>query len=257
MIDCRNIAFSPELSQERIARAQEILGTKEAERILCFGSFLFGANRTEISQTLGLAPGSVRSIIRAVHQHGLPAFEDRRRATSSFRPPVQPELPSPRVQITEQEVIVDFGAPEKALRISRRNPLQLRAILLSMLNSGLLAKREVADLLELTPEHTGNLARKLEEEDLSALIDKRKGQQRDYRVTPEVKGKLIQEYVSEVAVQGKATSVQLSEDLSKHHQLYLPERTIRHHVQKLGLAAIEPDLHELLTNLKKTPPLDA
>ncbi len=192
MIDCHRLALSPPLAQNRIARAQEILGQKETERLLCFGAYLLGANRTEIAETLDRPPGSVRSIVRAVHQHGLPAFEDRRRATSSFRPPAEPEPPAVRVHLTDQEVLVDFGVPAHPLRISRRNPLQLRAVLLSLLNSGLLAKREVGELLDLTPRHTGDLAQKLQQEDLPALSDKRKGPQKDYRVTPEVKGQLIQ-----------------------------------------------------------------
>lgn len=251
MIDCRHITFSPQLAQNRVAKAQEVLGAKETERLLCFGAYLLGANRTEIAETLDLAPGSVRSIVRAVHQRGLPAFEDRRRTASSFRPPPPPERPSVRVHLTDQEVLVDFGVPGPPLRISRHNRLQLRAVLLSLLNSGLLPKKTVADLLDLTPRHTGDLAQRLEEEDLSALRDKRTGPQRDYRVTPEVKGQLIQEYVSKVAVQGRATSVQLSQALREHHQLVLPERTIRHHVQKLGLRSIQPHLHEFLAGLKK------
>jgi len=251
MIDCRELTFSPQLSEQRIAKAEEILGPNETQRVLCFALSLLGADRTKISQTLDLPPGSVRSVIRAVHHHGLPALEDRRRSTSSFLAPSQPESPSVQVQATEKEVVVDLGASENALRVPQQNRLQLRAILLSMLNSGLLPKKEVAGLLGLTPEHTSNLARRLQEEDLAALIDKRKGQQKDYRVTPKTKAKLIQEFVSEVAVRGEATSKQLCEDLKQKHQLILPERTVRHHVQKLGLKSIKPDLHEFLTSLKK------
>jgi len=252
-VDCRNLDFSTGLSEERIARAEELFGAKILQRVLCLGLYLLGVNRTQVSEALGIAPGSVRSILRALHQQGLPAFEDRRRRRSSFLPPESKALPL-RVEATEEWVVVQCGLPENALRIQRQHGGQVRAVLLSLLNSGLLSTQEVARVLELTPAHTRQLAQKLEREGLPAVIDQRRGQQQDYRFTPEVKAEVIQQFVLDVLVEGKATGAQLCQHLRERCQLSVPERSVRHHVRTLGLKSLADSLPALLAAAKKNSP---
>jgi len=100
------------------------------------------------------------------------------------------------------------------------------------------------------------LAEKLQEEDILALIDKRQGQQKDYRFTPEIKAELIQQFILDIVSEGKTTGKQLSQRLQKRCQFILPERSIRYYVKKLGLKTIKRSLPELLTEVKKTPRVD-
>lgn len=251
MINCRDLVFSTELSQQRIDRAEQVFSVRVIERFICFSMYLLGGNRTMISEVTELPHGSVRSIIRALQRDGLSAFEDRRQRTSSFLPPPQPKVPPLRLYAEGEYVVVDLGIPGGLLKIPRQNNLQIRTVILSLLNSGLLSKKTVATFLGLTPVHTQNLAQKLQEEDISALIDKRKGQQKDYRFTPEIKAELIQQFVLDIVSQGKTTGKQLSQGLQKRCQFILPERSIRQHVQKLGLEAIKQSLPELLAEAKK------
>ena len=251
MLDCRDVTFSTKLSEQRITRALPVLGKRAIQQILCFALYLLGVNRRLISEALDIPPGSIRSVLRALHKTGLPALEDRRRRTSSFLPP--PEAKSAPVTLREHDqwVVVDLGVPERTVRIPRQNPVQVRAVLLSMVNSGLLSKRAVAEHLGLTWEHIHSLARKLHDEGITALLDKRKGQQQDYRFTPEVKAELIQQFVLDVVVEGRTTSMQLSERLLERCQFVLSDRSIRYHMKKLGLNDIKRSLPELLTAARK------
>jgi len=120
-----------------------------------------------------------------------------------------------------------------------------------MLNSGLLSRKDVAAFLDLSSVHTGNLAQRLQDEDIPAVIDKRRGQQKEYRFTPEVKAELIQQYVLEVLLEGKTAGKQLSERLRERCQFILPERSIQYHVEKLGLEKLKKSLPELMEAAKK------
>jgi len=242
--------FSARLSEQRVARVAEVFDTKVVRRILCFALYLLGANRARLSEALGMPPGSVRSLLRMLHNDGLPALEDRRR-TSSFLPRADPPPAALRLSQTEESVVVELGHPQQCLVLPRQNRLQVRAVLLSLLHSGLLTRTDVAEVLELTPGHTQTLAKELYQGGLTVLLDRRQGQQTDYRFTPAVKAELIQQFVLDLVVEGKATGAQLSQHLQERCQLALSERSIRDHVNKLGLNRLCESLPDLLAATKK------
>jgi transposase len=251
MIDCQRIDFSQKLCQERYARIKSVLGPAVVRRILCFALYLLGATRKTISDALKVPPGSVRTTIRAIQQGGLPAFEDRRRRSSSFQPQPESELPQIILQGTEKDIRITDRALE--IRILRQNPLQSKVVLLTFLDNGLVSTRDVAEVLHLSPAQVLNLARSMKEEDVHALIDKRRGPQRDYRFEPEVKAELIQQFVLDTVLEGHTSSQKLADHLEERSQLALSPRSIRLHLKKLGLDKIKKSLPALLAEVKKTP----
>lgn len=192
LIDCQNLRFSPGLAENRIDQAQQTLGANVVQRILCFALYLLGVNRKAIAQLLSIPLETAKSIIKAVNRDGLGALEDRRRRFSTFLPRVQTE-PAP-ITLREEEdyVAVDLGVGGRCLKLSRQDPLQLKIVLLSMLNNDLLQKRSVAEALKLTPSHTTTLAQRLSEEGARSLVDRRQGQKQEYRVPAPVKAELVQ-----------------------------------------------------------------
>lgn len=198
-----------------------------------------------------MSPETVKSFLRTVQQHGLPALEDRRRGTSSFLP--EANAPSTtKVKVYEQGdwVVVDFGLPDNLLRLPRDNSLQVRVVLLSLLDSGLLQRKEVAECLRWSGVHTSNQAKRLQQEGVSCLLDKR-GQKKDYVIDAEVKGEIIQQFVLDLIRGGKTSGKQLSEELDERCGMRLSERSIRHHLEKLGLSGIRRSLPSLIEKLKK------
>ena len=251
MTNSRSISFSDTLSHQRMTRARKILGAKVVNRIICFALYLLGVDRETIARGQKTPAGTVKSIIRAVLHGGLPAFEDRRRSTSGFLPLRQPKAPEVTVSVEKDSIIVDLGN-SRQIRIPRKNSQQAKAILLTMFNSGLLKSGEVAEALDITTAHVLNLARGLNTDGIPALIDKRQGQQQEYRFPPEVKSEVIQQFVVDIVVEGRTSGRLLSERLQARCNLSLPERSIRHHVKELGLARIKRTLPPLLEAVKKT-----
>ena len=252
LIDCRNLAFSPHLAQDRMQRAQQLLGVNVVQRFLCFALYLLGVNRGAIGQAVEIPAETAKSIIKAITKDGLRALEDRRHSMSPFLPQSRPQPAPITLQRAEEHIVVDFGVEGRRLEIPRQNVLQIRVILLSMLNSSLLSNHQVAEVIGLTPAHTATLARRLEHEDIFALIDKRQGQKSDYRVTPAVKAELVQQFVVDAIAHGRVSSEAISAELKDRCQMTVPARTVRHHLASLGLPAIRNSLPQLLAAVKKT-----
>ena len=235
-----------------MALAQESFGVGVIRRILCFALYLLGRNRSAIGRTLGIPPDTAKSIIKAVNSVGLEAFEDRRRSSSGSRPPVPPQRLSITLQEDAGHVVVDFGFPDTHIKLSRQDPLQIKTVLLSMFNSGLLSKRQVAAAIQLTLSHTAVLARRLREQGALSLVDRRQGQQQDFVVTSRVKAELIQQFAVDVITSGRTSSSAISERIKERCSIVIPDRTVRHHLSRMGLKGIKRSLPQLVTAVKKT-----
>jgi len=232
-------------------RAQQLLGANVVQRFLCFALYLMGVNRSAIGQALDIPAETAKSIVKAMTNDGLSALEDRRRSVSTFLPQSLPQPTPITLREADERIIVDFGVEGRQMVIPRQNVLQIRAVLLSMLNSGLLSNHQVAEGIGLTPTYTATLAHRLEHEDISALIDKRQGQKSDYRVTPEVKAELVQQFVMDAVAHRKVSSEGISAALNDRCQMTVPARTVRHHLARIGLLTIKHTLPKLLAAAKK------
>lgn len=252
LIDCQHLSSSPRLSEHRIDQAQQRLGLAVVQRILCFALYLLGVNRKAIAQLLGIPLETAKSIIKAVNRDGLEALEDRRRRFSTFLPKVQPEPARITLRDEEDHVVVDLGVGDRSLKLSRRDPLQLKIVLLSMLNNNLLLKRDVAETLTLTPSHTKTLARRLSEEGARSLVDRRQGQKQEYRVPTPVKAELVQQFAVDIITSGQTSGSKISTELKKRCNISVPARTVRHHLAQMGLREIKQSLPQLLAGVKKT-----
>ena len=195
-------------------------------------------------------------MLKALHRDGLVALEDRRRRRSTFLPPAAPQPPPLRLLHQPQHVEVDLGAGRTPLKLSREDPLQLRIVLLSMLNDGLLSKPQAAKAMALTPPRTAALARQLAQAGAASLRDQRVGQKQDYRVTPTVKAELIQQFALDVMTGSRASGQAIAAQLQHRCRITVAARTVRHHLAELGLSKIKHSLPELVAAVKKTPATD-
>lgn len=251
-MSCQNLKFDATLSQQRIDRAMQIFGISVVRRILYFSLYLLGVTRTTIARLLEVPPDSVKTTIKNIHRNGIPAFEDRRFRNSAFLPQAQQILPL-KVTVTFKGEWIDigFGKEEQKLRISRNNKLQYRALLLTMLNSGLLSTKQTSVYLELSEVQTRTLAKNLQEKDISSILDKRQGQKNDYVFNLETKAEMIQQYIANLLNKKKTSSQALSEDLKERCNLNLSSRTIRLHINKMGFSKIKKTLPALIDTIKK------
>ena len=84
-MNCDQFDFSPARSQTRLHQARALFGERIVNRILAWALFLLGASKPMICSTLGLKPGSLRTLLYRLQHQGLGALEDRRCKTSTFK----------------------------------------------------------------------------------------------------------------------------------------------------------------------------
>jgi hypothetical protein len=254
MPDCQNLDFSPTLSAKRMANAELTSSVPALKRLLCFALFLLGANRSAIARSLYLPLDTAKSVVKTLQRDGLSALEDRRRRHSSFLPP-PPQSSSPKIDLSRQDDghVIQLGSPSLTITVAHENSLQLRTLLLTFLQNGLLTKEQAAAQLGLSAGHAVHLAQALHEKDAGVLIDKRQGQQDPYRVDRDMMRFIIEQFIIDLVSEGTTSGKELCQHLHERCGVELKERTARHHMGKLGLIELKRTLPQKLSDLKKTP----
>ncbi len=250
-LDCQNINFSQHNSERRITWACNIVGAKIVYRIICYALYLLGASRLSLSSILKMPPDTIKSLIKRIQQYGISAFEDRRSKEPSIISISQTKSSKASVTIEGQWVTINCGTENQAFRIAAKNSLQVKVILLSMYSEGLLSLEEISKALDLSASHISKLTRQLQASDVESLLDRRKGQQQEFLFTPEIKAELIQQFVLDTVSYGKASGEAITDHLQSRCNIKLSPRSIRYHMEKLGLSNIKKSLPELLERVKK------
>ena len=255
-INCQNVLFSPELASNRITHACQLFGTGVVRRVICWGLYLLGVDRTSISRILHIRLDTAKSLLKAIQRDGLPALEDRRRNSSSFLPTTVESPPEITVHQSDVQVVIRLNNIQQ-IAIPKSNPLQLRIVILSLLKNQLISADKAAKAITLSVSQVQNLARQLDHNDANELLDKRRGQLVEYRMTPRIKAELIQQFVVDIVSKGRTSGRQIAAELDQRCQVQVSERTIRQHLINLGLPSIKNSLPKLLSAVKKTPEHDS
>jgi hypothetical protein len=254
-MDCQDIVFSQKQSQKRIDKALRILPSQMLKKFLFFALYLLGARLNAIASLVEMPEKSGKTTISRVMKDGIPAFHDRRQSAkiNGLHIPT-PQKPQASVLIEEDYCAITFGNMEHQLKIPQNHQIHLRSVLLSLLQADLLSVHTVSSVLGITAAHCRELSAKLASNDIpEVLIDKRQGQKQDFLVDLSVKAELIQHFAAR-AVTGHSTSSQaLTELINDKKKTTISSRTIRWHMNKLGLMKIKKTLPKLVRDLKKTP----
>ena len=249
MLNCPyTLAFSTTFRTKRLEKAYSILGINVVKRIIGFVLFLLGAKREDIAQYLDVPFGTFLSFLTRVEKYGLNAFEDRRKSQAVAQQKLETSL---SLIVQEKEVPIQLAPGHSSIDIPADNSLQAKVVLLTFLSSGLVSTKEISHALGFSERHTRELNYSLRSKDAYALIDKRKGQLKDYRFTPQIKAELVQQFAANAISGNKTSSRVIAEQIEKRCSLHLSDRSIRLHIQKLGLFRIVKSLPQLVESLKK------
>jgi hypothetical protein len=254
-MNCQDIEFSTQKAIERMRRARRVFEPLVLKRIFAFALFMFGAKRRDVAQLVGMPEQSVKTSIRVILRDGFKAFLDRRKSESPSIPRVSPHK-TKRIHVFRdgELIVIDFNSDSGKVIIPANNKIQVKTVLLSLQNSGLLSTQEVASALEISESHCRELARKLACNDVwEALIDKRQGQLQDYRVGPNQKAEIIQQFAARAIIGLSTASDVLTGLVNEKTKVHISSRTVRWHMKKLNLTSIKKTLPELVWALKKTP----
>ncbi|UCE08220.1 MAG: hypothetical protein JSW07_09435, partial [bacterium] len=193
---------------------------------------------------------TLKSFIKTLLSDGIAALMDRRQKQLTFLAKAKKTDTSISWVLEDEYIVLKIG-PNIKIQIPLKNKLQLRTLVLTLQNNGVIKPKQAAEIIQLSVAQTNKLAKKLQSSDIDRLIDQRKGRTQDYVFTPEIKSQLIQQYVFACVWHQKTSSKALAQQLKQSCQLDLPERTIRYHVAKLGLKGMNKTLPKMIDDLKK------
>ncbi len=244
------LAFSQDIAQKRIGKAVTLFGSRIVYKILGYALFLLGMQKPAISLFLDVKEGSLRTLIHALHTQGLAAFEDGRAKTSTFKSPPLPKS-TPSLHVNDSCVNVDLGISNMNIQIPIANHNQIKVLLLTLYDNGILACSDTAKALGLSEDRTRKLARRLSNQDVHNVLDQRCGQKQDYVFRPEIKAEIIQQFVLNVMNHDRVSGKRIAQNLQERCQLKLSPRSILFHFSKLGLNHIRESLPAQLAEIKK------
>lgn len=251
-IDCRNLSFSLDVSENRLSKAKLVFGEKVLKRILVFSLYIMGVRRTEISQTINLPENTVRTMLKTISKNGVMAlFFLRKKPMEVIKETDKKSSPMGNIEISEQTNQYKISINETDIFILKKNKDQLKAMVLTFAENGLITKTHAGKLLNVSSSHVGYLINNVTENDLSCLLDKRRGQQKDFVFTPEIKSELIVQFAVNAATGRSTSSPTLAKDIEQRTSNTLSQRSIRLHINNLGLKGKSAQLWELV-GLKKT-----
>jgi len=233
-------------------QAKMLLGPTAVTRVISLALYFLGANLKELAAFVGTPLDTIKTLAKRTLRDGLPALEDRRRKASKFLPFTETLRPLSCKLLLEKDAIVVVLDGEKRIELLRRNPAQCRTVLLTLLGANLLDIEDVSQAIGLSLERTRKLRTALVKEDVKALLDRRRGQQQDYLFNSQIKSELVQQFVLNALSGGPTSGRVIAKNLQQRCKIEVSERSVRLHLNKLGLSKIADSLPALIEAQKKT-----
>jgi hypothetical protein len=252
MLNCPlTLIFSPTFRAKRLKKACDLLGSSVVKRLVGFVLFLLGANRKDVARFIRMPFGTFLSLLIRIDAIGLSGFADRRKS-SPPTPQVQMQRPAITLRVNNRSVCLESSAENHSIDIRPENSLQAKVVLLTFLDNGLLSSKDTAEALGFSQRHTRALNSRLRENDAGALMDRRVGQLKDYRFTPQIKAEIVQQFAANAISGARTSSRVIAEQIAQRCGLQLSDRSLRSHMRKFGLPNIVQSLPQLVETLKKT-----
>jgi len=143
-LNIRDFIFNQKRSTSRLDKAKKVFGEKVLVNILCLCLYLFGMKRNIIALILGISENTVRAKIRIILMDGASSLHDRRQRGCVENKKQQAPASNLQGNITVEKndavTIINLG--ETPVTIPNTNPLQIKVVLLTLVENKLITKSE-------------------------------------------------------------------------------------------------------------------
>jgi transposase len=215
--------------EKRLERAALSLGPDVLQRLIIFVLYILGFNRDLIARLFGYQVSGVKTLVDRVFDNGLEGLYDHRRTGGAAE---KKDI----VTVTDAEDHKQVNISGAVISVPKHDLLARKIIGVMLAESELLSNNEGAAILDYTPQAFGRLRERYRLKGSAGLIDQRKGQQGDFKVTPDVKAALVYAICQKARDGITFTSKDLCEAINRQFpDSKISERTIRHHLTRLGL----------------------
>jgi transposase len=231
--------------RRRLHGASAILGKDVLVRLLIYSLYLLGFKRETLARMFGYQLAGVKSIIDRVNNSGLEGLIDQRRSIKEQEPS------KPEISLTEQEIVI-FSPGPVALKLKRDDHLARKVMAAVLVDAGIITSVQGAQILGYTPQAFSRLLKRYREKGSTDLLDKRRGQQHDYKVDLAVKSEILYQFLKLSCQNVLFSSKDIHSAVSKAFpEKMISERTIRHYLTLWGFSQVHRRLKVELYQGKK------
>lgn len=231
--------------RKRLQSASGILGWDVTIRLLIYALYLLGFKRETLAEMFGYQLAGVKSIIDRVNKYGMDGLIDQRRSNR------EPELLKPEIKASEGEFMIYTPEPVQ-VKIGQDDLLARKVIATAMVDAGILTPVQGAAILNYTPQAFGRLLKRYREKGSADLLDRRKGQQHDYKVDMAVKSEILYHFLKLSCSNISFSSKDIHQAVNAAFpEKQISERTVRHYLTLWGFSEVHRRLKEELFQGKK------
>lgn len=232
-------------AKKRLDNAVNVLGKDVLVRLLIYTLYLLGFKRETLAKMFGYQLAGIKSIIDRISEYGLEGLIDQRRTTK------EPKQLKPAVSVTDSEATVSI--PESLnITVSKDDHLARKVLAVCLVEAGAISASQGACYLGYTPQAFSRLLKRYREKGSTELLDKRRGQQRDYKVDLDVKSEILYQFLKLSSQNTTFSSRDIHRAVTKAFpEKKISERTVRYHLTLLGFSQVHRRLKEELFGGKK------
>ncbi len=217
------------VGEKRLERAALSLGPDVLQRLIIFVLYVLGFNRDMIARLFGYQVSGVKTLVDRVFNNGLEGLCDHRRTGGAGEK-------KDAVAITDAEDHKQVDISGTVISVPKHDLLARKIIGVTLVESELLSNNEGAAILDYTPQAFGRLRERYRLQGSAGLIDQRRGQQSDFKVTPEIKAALVYDICQKARDGITFSSKDLCEAINQQFpDSKISQRTTRRHLTQLGL----------------------
>jgi len=245
-MDCPQLPVEQSLAngQRRLNNAASVLGKDVLVRFLIYALYLLGVKRESLAKMFGYQLSGVKSIIDRVHSLGLEGLIDHRRSLTE-------KTKEPEITLKDRFVTIELPGP-LTLRVKEDDFLARKIIGVALADEGVISVTQGAKVIGYTLQAFGRLLKRYREKGSLDLLDKRKGQQHDYKVDLEVKSEILYQFLKFTCQRLPFSSRDIHEAVNRAFPgKNISQRTIRYYLTLWGFSKVQRRLKEELFQGKK------
>lgn len=238
-MDCPQLPDEQSLAngRKRLQVSTTVLGKDVLVRLLIYALYLLGFKRDTLARLFGYQLAGIKSIIERVNSFGLEGLIDRRRSIK------EQESSKPEISLTTQDIVIFLPGPVD-LKLKQDDLLARKIMATTLVDAGIITSLQGAEILEYTPQAFSRLLKRYREKGSTDLIDKRRGQQHDYKVDLAVKSEILYHFLKFSCQNIFFSSKDIHRAVNETFpEKAISERTIRHYLTIWGFSRVHRRLN--------------
>jgi len=229
--------------QNRIDQATKCLGEDVINRILSYSLYLFGLPYDFISSRTGLSEAGLKTLVQQINKNGIDRFKDKRRKEENSYLK-ESGKDNAFVKYSEQDdIYAEFDIKGSlSIKIRKDDILGKKLLALLFLEADILKQKDAAKIMNCQRLAVRKNLLKLRSSGTKGLLDKRRGQAKDYKFNEKVIFEILKSFISSVFNMETPAKTNINQHLNESFSQSFSERATALHLKRMGLTDHKKEL---------------